>query len=55
MMKKLIAILLALTLAFSSVALFASADEPDTAEGVKTGKAGKGKKRRKIRDLLFVG
>ena len=35
-MKKLIAIILTLTLAFSSIALFASADEPDTADGVKT-------------------
>ena len=35
-MKKLIAIILTLTLTFSSIALFASADEPDTADGVKT-------------------
>ncbi len=40
-MKKLIAILLALTLAFSSVALFVSADEPVADDGIKTECGGK--------------
>ena len=40
-MKKLIAILLALTLTFSSVALFVSADEPVADNGIKTECGGK--------------